>query len=53
MDGANPLINLDAIAPPDPLIDKSEGEPPPATPTKLQGLLKKHQSKTPEGKTKS
>ena len=53
MDGADPLMNLDAIAPPDPLIDRSEGEPPAASPTKLQDLLKKHQSKKPDGKAKS
>jgi hypothetical protein len=48
-DGADPSMTLDAIAPPDPLIDRSEGESPPTTPTKLQDLLKKHQSKKPDG----
>jgi succinoglycan biosynthesis transport protein ExoP len=40
-------LDMDAVAPPDPLIERSDAEPPPLTPTKLQDLLKKHQAKKP------
>jgi len=40
-------LDVDAVAPPDPLIERSDDEPPPSTPTKLQDLLKKHQAKKP------
>jgi hypothetical protein len=41
-------MNLDAIAPTDPLIERSTGEPTASTPIKLQDLLKKHQAKKPD-----
>lgn len=47
----SPSLDLDAVAPNDPLIERSEAEPPPPpapTPTKLQDLLKKHQLKKPD-----
>jgi Mrp family chromosome partitioning ATPase len=42
-------LDVDAIAPNDPLIERNEPDPPPPmTPTKLQDLLKKHQAKKPD-----
>ena len=50
--GADPSMNLDAIAPCDPMIERSESETPSTTPTKVQDLLKKHQAKNPDAKPK-
>ena len=42
----DPQMDVDAVAPSDPLIEQSKDEPP--TPTKVRDLLKKHQAKTPD-----
>jgi len=52
-DDADPQVNVDAVAPIDPLIERSEGEPPPPPPTKVQDLLKKHQAKRPDDQSKA